>query len=255
MSKIWKVGAASSFFKHYEEVVGRGKYYTWIDNINDLHERLQAFRGDACQLFDGADIAVSADDLQAMASIKPKMSLHLDGFAPDFIHEFGLMIFSRQLREALDIGSDQIVFIPINASGSDQFIQQKEYEVGLVLPRRDAIDLEQSDLEFSFPRREAIAQLGEEFSAKISKIPGLGVENFPEKSISAVRLVVPIQDCDIDVDVFAERTLGQVCVSEAAARRVVDAGINDVQFTELAFKLGELPRVRGQDGRLEKWSS
>lgn len=256
MSTVWQFGTSPSFSKHYESVVDRGGYYVWIENINDLHASLQAFRGRGPECSGGMDPEVSSTELNAMISVMPVMALHLDGFAPDLVDEFGLLVFSDRLRDALGVGPDQIAFVPVDTSRSDEHIQAKKYEIGLVLPKRDVIDLERSDIEWSYPRKEAAERMGAELLARIASTPGLaGFYDLPEKSISMARTVVPKQNPDLDVDIFIERTLGCVCVTEAAAQRIVDAGIDDAGFTQLDFKLGEMPRVRARDGQLKEWGA
>jgi hypothetical protein len=125
------------------------------------------------------------------------------GFTPDFLDE-GLYFVSAAWREAAELGTDEVLYLPVDASTSLPEVQAKDYKVLWPIAMRDWIDLERA-----------------------------GMREYPPGTRRIGRPYFRT-DIKVDVDIFYTPHFRDPFVTEALAARLTDAGLS-VEFRDRTY--------------------
>lgn len=144
----------------------------------------------------------------------PRLVITDETFHPDYFFSHGLGFASARFRETAALPDTVAVFSPVDASRCHARARDKDYRVLWVVPWREMIDVEASDLDFFDP--------------------GTGSEPI----VASTRRIALLDGFVADVPMFRGRKTRQVFVSDAFAETMLRAGVEGAGFYAVE---GDLP--------------
>lgn len=172
----------------------------------------------------------------------PVLEVTADDFHPSIVL-LGPDFYSRALRDALDLQPDQIQYLQVDATRCVKPFQAQDYRLAHVLAVGDVLDLPASGYEFG-PGLDWNGNLTEAWRPR----------QLPPTPLEPIRYA-PLtftfrEDATAPSPLFISRWSGHLMVTDALAQKVLDAGLDDVQFQDITYQdpKGQTVRLKTRDG-------
>ena len=151
--------------------------------------------------------------------------------------------YSRALREALDLPPDQVQYLPVDTTRCVEPFRAQDYRLAHVLAVGDVLDLPASGYEFS-------TGLGWDGTPEEAWRP----RQLPPTALEPIRYApltfVLREDVNVPSPLFVSRWSGHLMISDELAQKILDAGLDDVQFQDITHHdpQGRTVRLKTREG-------
>ncbi|ALV09191.1 zinc metallopeptidase [Roseateles depolymerans] len=172
----------------------------------------------------------------------PAFEVTAEDYHPSIVL-MGPDFYSRALRDALDLPPDQIQYLPVDTTRCVRPFRAQDYRLAHVLAVGDVLDLSASGYEFgSGPGWDG------------HPIDTWRPRQLPPTPLEPIRYAPMTftfrEDATAPSALFISRWSGHLMVTDELAQKVLDAGLDDVQFQDITHHdpRGKTVRLKTRDG-------